>query len=82
MLKRRARVRRLRRRLRREAGDGEYGALGGLHDRLVRRVHPVVECAGKLHRAYGLHALEALGNAAEQKRQYYAGVAARAAQQS
>ena len=81
MLQRGTGVRRLCRRLGREAGYGEYGAFGGLHDRLVRRVNTVVERAGKFHRARGLHALEALCDAAEQQRQYNAGVAARAAQQ-
>ena len=81
MLQRCAGIRRLCRRLGREAGDCEYGALGGLHDRLVRRVHAVVERAGKFHRARRFHTFQALCNAAEQKREDNAGIAARAAQQ-
>ena len=59
----------------------EDGALGRLHDGLVRRVHAVGHSPGKFDGPGGLRALEALGDAAEEKRQNDAGIAARAAQQ-
>ena len=64
-----------------KAGNGEYGALRGLHNCLVCRVHAVGQRAGEFRRACGLDALEAAGYPAEQQRQDNAGVAARAAQQ-
>ena len=63
------------------ARDGQYSALGGLHDRLVGRVDAVLHCGGKFLCADRLHTLEPAGNAAEEQGQDNAGVAAGAAQQ-
>ena len=64
-----------------EAGDGENGTLGGLHNGLVRRVNARGHGRGEFHAVSSLRALEALGDAAEQKREDNAGVSARAAKQ-
>ena len=67
-------------RARRYAEDGEYGALGGLHDGLVRRVHAGGHGLGEEQGVGLAAALELLGKAAEEQAEYDAGVAARAAQ--
>ena len=64
-----------------ETRNGQDRALGGLHHGVVRRGNALLQCGGE-RRAVGLlAALELLGDAAEEKRQNDAGVAARAAQQ-
>ncbi len=64
------------------AGNGQYRALRGLHNRLVGRIDTVLHGGGEFLCADGLHALESARYAAEQKRQDNARVSARAAQQS
>ena len=76
----RALVRRLGSGLGREAGNGENGSLGGLHDGLVSGGNTVGHGAGELHGPCGVKALEPLGDPAEQQGQNHAGVAARTAQ--
>ena len=64
-----------------ETRNGQDRALGGLHHGVVRRGNALLKRCGE-RRAVGLlAALELLGDAAEEKRQNDAGVAARAAQQ-
>ena len=64
-----------------ETRNGQDRALGGLHHGVIRRGDTLLKRGGK-RRAVGLFAaLELLGDAAEEKRQNDAGVAARAAQQ-
>ena len=67
--------------VRREAGDGEDRALGGLHDGLIGGLDAGGQRGGKIAAVGLLHALERLGKAAEQQREDDAGVAARTAQQ-
>ena len=62
------------------AGDGEDGALGGLHDSLVGGVHSVAHRGGIELGVGLLSALEPLGEAAEEQGEYDAGVASRAAE--
>jgi len=64
-----------------ETRNGQDRALGGLHHGVIRRGDTLLKRGGK-RRAVGLlAALELLGDAAEEKRQNDAGVAARTAQQ-
>ena len=58
-----------------QAGDGEDGALGGLHHGLVGGLHALVHGPGELLGPGAFHALEALGDAPEQQAQNHAGVA-------
>ena len=67
---------------RRHTRDGQYRALGGLHDRLIGRVNSVLHSCREFLRADCLHALESAGYAAEQERQDNAGISARAAKES
>ena len=48
-----------------QAGDGENGALGGLHDRLVGGPDPLVEGGGKGDTVGGVHLLQTFGYAPE-----------------
>ena len=63
-----------------QAGDGQNGALGGLHHGFIGGLDTVVHRAGKLGRAGGLQPLQAAGDAAEEQGEDDAGVAARPAQ--
>ena len=65
---------------RRHAGDGEDGALGGLHHGLVRRVDAGGHRLGEEAGVGRVAPLELLREAAEEQAEYDAGVAARAAQ--
>ena len=58
-----------------EAGDGEDGALGRLHHRLVGGGNTLLHSGGKVPGGGGLLALEALGEAPEQQGEDDAGVA-------
>ena len=64
----------------RQAGDGQDGAFGRLHDRLVSGFHAHLQRFGQVGGLRFLLALQRLGEAAEQKARDDAGVAARAAQ--
>ena len=63
-----------------QPGDGEDGALGGLHDRLVGGLHAHLQRRGQVGGGGGGLALQRLGKAAEQKAGDNAGVAAGAPQ--
>ena len=65
---------------RRDARDGEDGALGGLHDGLVGRVDAGGHGLGEDQGIRRAEALELLREAAEEQAQYDAGVAPRAAE--
>ena len=64
-----------------QAGDGEYGALGRLHNGLVSGLHAVGHSAGELHGPCGLGAFQAPGDAPEQQGEDDAGVAPGAPEQ-
>ena len=63
-----------------QAGDGEDGALGGLHHRLVGGGHAVIQGHGEVAAVSLLLVLEGLGKAPEQEGENDAGVAAGAPQ--
>ena len=63
-----------------EAGDGENGALGGLHDRFIGGLDACGKRGCKIVAVGLAFALPGRGEAAEQERENDAGVAARAAQ--
>ena len=81
MLQRAVLHRLLQRLLRADAGDGQDGALGRLHDGLVGGLHTLGQGGGKLIAVGALELLQILGKAAKQKGSDDAGIAARAAQQ-
>ena len=58
-----------------QAGDGEDGAFGGLHDGLVSGVNAFLQRLRPQNAVAFLAALQALGNAPEQQRQNDAGIA-------
>ena len=58
-----------------EPGHGKDRALGGLHDRLVGRIHTALQCLGPEDAVAGLDALQRPADAPEQQAQDYAGVA-------
>ena len=66
---------------RRQAGDGEDGALGGLHHRLVGGGHAEVQGDGQIATVDAVLVLDRLGKAAEEQGQNDAGVAPGAPQQ-
>ena len=66
----------------RHAGDGEDGALGGLHHRLVGGGHAEVQGDGQVPAVHGLPVLDRLGKAPEQQGQNNARVPPGPPQQS
>ena len=64
------------------AGNGEDGALGGLHDRVVGGIHALAQRLRKVVGGAGVPALEGFGNAAEQQRENNSGISSRSAKQS
>ena len=64
-----------------QAGDGEDGALGRLHDGLVGGGHALVEGGSQGHAVGGVVVLQGLGHAAEEQGEDDAGVATGAPQQ-
>ena len=65
----------------RQTGDREHGALGGLHHGAVGSGHALLHGGGQQHAVGFVHALEVLGDAAEQQGEDDAGVAPSAPQQ-
>ena len=63
-----------------QTGNGQDGALGGLHDGLVSCIHATLQGIGPQHAVADLVPLEGLGDAAHQQGQNHAGVAASAPQ--
>ena len=60
---------------RRQAGDGEDGALGGLHHRLVGGGHAVIQGDGEIGAVGGILVLQGLAKAPEEQGEDDAGVA-------
>ena len=63
-----------------DAGDGQDGAFGGLHDSLVSALDALLQCSHDVGGVSLLFALQSFGEAAEQQAGDDAGVAAGAAQ--
>ena len=58
-----------------QTGNGQNGALGRLHNRLVGSVHAALQGLGPQNAVAGLHALQLLGDAPHQQGQDDTGVA-------